>query len=165
MKRTDPAGKWQRGATLIEGLVGIVVLSVCALAYVSLQIDGASKNTSAMWRTKATQLAYEMSDRMRANQGGLATGSYDALIASPSVPPCATSVQCRPADMAQLDYAQWRAGVARALPDGAGVVCLTSTPFTGTAANPACSGSGLRVIKIFWTEKASSAMFATVVRP
>lgn len=156
----------QRGVTLIESLVSLIILSVGALGYAALQVDGAAKNASALRRTKATQLSYEMSDRIRANQGGVAAGAYAKLTSSAGLPSCSTAPPCNPVDMAALDFAQWLANVERALPAGKGVVCLTSTPAAGTAADPACNGKGSNlVIKVFWTEKSSAFMFSTVVRP
>lgn len=156
----------QRGATLIEALVGLLILSMGALGYAALQVDGAAKNASALRRTKATQLAYEMSDRIRANQGGVAAGAYAKFTSSASAPSCAAAPPCKPVDMAALDFAHWLAGVERALPAGKGVVCLTSTPAAGTAVDPGCDGKGTDLaIKVFWTEKSSTFMFSTVVRP
>ena len=56
---------------LMEALVAILLLSICALAYAGLQLRGLSANSSSMWRSKATMLAYEMADRMRANRSAV----------------------------------------------------------------------------------------------
>ena len=151
---------------MVEALVGILVLSMGALGFAALQINGIGKNASALYRTKATQLAYEMGDRIRANQAGAGTGAYASLVSAVAAPACGTKSACTPADMAQLDFAQWRANVARSLPDGVGVVCVTSTPASGTAGSPACDGAGTHLaIKVFWVEKSSKHRFSTVVRP
>ena len=151
---------------MIEALIALLMLSVCALGYAALQMQGVSRNASALWRSKATQLAYEMSDQLRANKGGVVAGSYNNLVAPVSAPSCGTTSPCSSADMATLDYAQWRTDVANALPGGTGMVCVTSTPDTGTSASPACDGTGSNLaIKVFWTEKTTQSLFATVVRP
>jgi type IV pilus assembly protein PilV len=68
--------------------------------------------------------------------------------------------------MAARDFSQWRATVLDALPGGSGVICLDSTADDGTAASPACDGSGAQVaIKVFWTERGVASRFVNVVRP
>lgn len=164
----------QRGSSLIEAMVAILVLSISALGYAAQQLQGISQNSSALWRTKATQLAYEMADRLRANQGGVAAGSFNlpaTSVARTAVvggegAACGSTTPCSPTAMAALDYAQWQADVAGSMPGGTGVICLTSTPDTGTAANPDCDGLGTTfAIKVFWTEKTTPSLFSTVVRP
>lgn len=160
-------GRRQRGTSLIEALLALLLLSVSALGYAALQMQGVSRNASAMWRSKATQLAYEMSDRLRANQGGVAAGSYNSLISPQIVPSCGTNAPCSPSNMALIDYSQWSSDVRNALPGGVGMVCITSTPASGSVASPACDGAAGSsfAIKVFWTEKTTPSLFATVVRP
>ncbi len=167
MNRTIFPGRNQRGTSMIEALIAVLVLSLSALGYASLQVQGLSRNSSALWRSKATQMAYEMADRMRANQGGVTAGSYNNLTSAIAAPGCgAIATPCTPATMAQLDFVQWRADVASALPAGIGVVCITSTPNTGTSTSPGCDGVGTTfAVKVFWTEKGSESLFATVLRP
>ena len=163
MKRSTRS---QAGTTLIESLIALLILSLSALGYAALQLQGMSKNASALWRSKATQLAYGMSDRLRANQGGVAAGAYNHLVAAVTAPSCGTTSPCSTADMATADYARWRADVSNALPGGVGVVCITTTPGAGSSASPACDGTGTDfAIKVFWTEKTTESLFATVVRP
>jgi type IV pilus assembly protein PilV len=156
----------QRGSTLLEALIAVLILSFCALGYAAMQMQGLASNASALWRSKATQLAYEMADRLRANQGGVSAHGYDLLVGAVAAPACGTTSSCSPAQMAQLDFAQWRANVAAVLPEGVGVVCITSRPDAGDLSDPACDGVGAQfAIKLFWREKKATTMFATVVRP
>ncbi len=162
----------QRGTSLVESLVALLILSISALGFAGLQLQGVSRNASALSRSKATQLAYEMADRLRANQGAVAGGKFDNVDGSSnssvlvSGDSCVAGAACNPTQMASLDYQQWKADVAGSLPIGVGVVCKTSTPNVGTPANPACDGAGTTfAIKVFWQEKAETALFATVVRP
>ena len=138
--KTSP--RRQSGTTLVEALVAVLILSVSALGYAALQLQGVSKNASAMWRSKATQLAHGMSDRLRANRGGVTAGAYNQLVAAVGKPACGTTSACGTGAMATADYVQWRADVAAALPGGVGVVCVTSTPATGSSASPGCNGTG-----------------------
>ncbi len=57
----------QRGMTLIEILVTVLVLAVGLLGMASLTVGSLKNNQGAFLRTQATILAYDMADRMRAN--------------------------------------------------------------------------------------------------
>lgn len=60
-----PGGVYQRGFTLLEVLIALVVLAVGMLGIAALQARGMQYNTDAYARTQATILAYDMIDRMR----------------------------------------------------------------------------------------------------
>ena len=61
----EPGTFWQRGFTLLEVLIALVVLAVGMLGIAALQARGMQYNTDAYARTQATILAYDMIDRMR----------------------------------------------------------------------------------------------------
>lgn len=156
-----------QGFALIEVLVSVVILAVAALGYAALQLRGLSANSSAMWRSKATVLAYEAADRVRANLPGVTAGQYNNLVTpSASTSACTLTNVCTTTQMAARDFVQWRTSVLNALPAGTGVICLDSTADDGTAASPACDGSGAQIaIKVFWTERGTASRFVNVVRP
>lgn len=156
------------GTTLMEAMVAVLLMSMCALGYAALQLRGLSANSSSMWRSKATLLAAEMSDRMRANRAGVTGGFYNSLTTPSAVTDCGATTACTPTKMAKLDYWQWSAALGRELPGAnvAGVVCIDSTPDDGTSAAPACDGTGQAfAVKIFWQERGTEARLAVAVRP
>lgn len=156
----------QRGTTLIEALVTVLVLALAGLAYAALQLRGISANATAVWRSQATVMAGEVADRLRGNPVGVAAGSYNSLTSPGTASACSASAVCTPAQMAATDFARWRTTLAQVLPSGSGAVCLDSTPNDGTSAAPACDGSGSNlVVKVFWNERGSESRFVTVVRP
>ncbi len=158
--------KPRRGIALMEALIAIVLLSVGALGYAALQMKGLSASSSAMWRSKAGILAYEMADRMRANRAGVVAGSYNALGAPQAVLDCGAAADCTPARMAQLDHAQWNATLANDLPGGSGVVCQDASPDDGRNDATACDGAGsMLAIKVFWTERGVASRLSLEVRP
>ena len=66
------------GFTLVEALVALVVLSIGLLGVAALQLSSLQSNSSAASRSQATLLAYEIVDRMRANQTeAIVAGAYD----------------------------------------------------------------------------------------
>ncbi len=160
------AASTQRGTTMIEALVTVLVLGLAALAYAGAQLKGASTNVSALWRSKATVLAAEAADRLRANPAGVSAGDYSNLTAPGTASTCSTSSTCTPAQMATTDFVLWRRSLTAALPRGSGAICLDSTPDDGSITAAACDGvGGQLVVKVFWSERGSNSRLVNVVRP
>ena len=101
----------QRGFSLIEVLVSIVVLSVGLLGLAALQVSGLRVGQSSFYRAQAAQLATDMADRLRANLGAARTCELALADATPTSP----TTTC------QRDLAEWRSRL-RALPGGTGGV-------------------------------------------
>lgn len=104
MKRSNPmivaTCHTQRGVTLLEVLISIVVLAIGLLGYAGLQTVSLKNNLSAYHRSQATMLAYDVIDRIRANR-----------------PNCVSYTMNFGAAPAFADLANWKAGVIAALPD------------------------------------------------
>lgn len=140
----------QRGFTLLEILVAIVVLSIGLLGLAGLQVVSLNNNQIAYYRAIASQQAYDIADRMRANLAGVSAGRYDALAASiPTDPDCVTNV-CSVANMAIADHSLWNAANARLLPAGVGTVqCFEGLTAGCTNAGPNWTFD----LTVSWTEK------------
>jgi type IV pilus assembly protein PilV len=149
----------QRGFTLLEILVAIVVLSIGLLGLAGLQAVSLNNNQIAYYRSIASQQAYDMADRMRANQAGVnaAVGNYNNL--PTTLPPTGS--------MALMDWTQWLANTAAMLPNGTGTVRCVSGPF-GCVATVANSNR-IFDITVSWTEKTQAGTptqsFVTRVTP
>ncbi len=129
------AAHGQRGFSLLEILVAIVVLSIGLLGLAGLQAVSLNNNQAAYYRSIASQQAYDMADRIRANLAG----NYNALAAGlPGTNPDCIAAVCTPANIAISDHRQWNTMNARLLPAGNGTV-------TGAG--------GAFVITVMWTEK------------
>src|SRR5215510_11075504 len=59
----------QRGLSMIEVLVAIVIISLGLLGMAGLQASGLRTSQSAFYRAQAAQFANDMAERMRANLG------------------------------------------------------------------------------------------------
>lgn len=68
--------KYIKGVTLIEVLVAIVITSIGILGFASLQFLGINSNQSAYYRSQATFIASDLSERMRANIDGMNGNQY-----------------------------------------------------------------------------------------
>ena len=95
--------KTNTGFTLIEVLIAMLVLAVGLLGLAGLQATSLKNNQSAYNRSQATQLAYDMADRMRANVAGVATYT-NAGAAAEKVNFCLQPNRLHPADMAEMIF-------------------------------------------------------------
>lgn len=116
----------QRGSSLIEVLVSVLILSVGLLGLAALQLNSMKANQTATIRSHATFLAYEMGDRMRAARGDAQAGFYTLAVGA-ELPCNPTTSDCLPF---QRDLAEWRENLARQLPDGDGGVQMNGDQFT-----------------------------------
>ncbi len=69
----------QRGVSLIEVLVSIVILTLGLLGLAGLQVAGIKVTQSSQFRAQAAQFANDMADRMRGNLVAARAGSYDRV--------------------------------------------------------------------------------------
>lgn len=106
----------ERGATLLEVLVTIVVLAIGLLGLAGLQVTSIQSNHSAYYRSQATILAYDLSDRMRSNRTQALDGAYAI-----EFPPSSSSNAVSGSRTAR-DVAEWLNRLADALPSGTGKV-------------------------------------------
>lgn len=102
----------QRGLSLLEVLVAIVILSLGLLGMAGLQAASLRASQGSLYRAQAAQFADDMAERMRANLGEART--YGLALADPA--PTGTSVRDR-------DLADWLAKL-RNLPAGDGSIAI-----------------------------------------
>jgi type IV pilus assembly protein PilV len=112
--------QYQRGLTLVEAMIALLVVSIGLLGIASLQITAMNQNASSLHHSQAVWYAYNMSDRVRANISGFA--SYDGINTGTNdySQDCITS-RCSAADMITADAADWETMISN-LPGGVGVI-------------------------------------------
>lgn len=108
---------------MIEVLVAIVVLSIGLLGLASLQATGLKQNHSALMRSQATVLAYDIIDRMRANRDSALNNNYNIAL-NTATPNGAT--------IPEVDIKAWRDKLTDLLPNGNGSVTRDADQFTIT---------------------------------
>ncbi|MGR9012099.1 MAG: type IV pilus modification protein PilV [Gammaproteobacteria bacterium] len=124
------------GFTLIEVLVSMVILAIGLLGLASLQGISLKNNQDAYLFSQANALAYEMSDRIKANKLGWT--SIPAAPAAACATGCTQEAPCTPANMAASDYCYWLQKATNTLSSDATVDIQTSsgtTPCTGGASS------------------------------
>ncbi len=105
----------QKGLTLLEVLISMLVLSIGLFGLAGLQSSSLRANNSANHRTIASMLAADILDRMRANPTQLASDGYE--ITSRNAYPIDSAIigrcknvgtgECTPADLKEYDLNQW----------------------------------------------------------
>ena len=107
----------ERGFSLIEVLVALLVLSIGLLGLAALQAQGMRFNHDAYVRTQATHIAYDIVDRMRANTANVA--AYTAADPNLACDPTVSTVN--------MDLSCWYDGLAAAIPGGSGLITANAT--------------------------------------
>lgn len=132
----------ERGATLIEALVSILVLSLGLLGLASLQANALAYQKSSWAIHRIAELSGDISERIRANPLG-ATNNYYVYTANYTAAKAATiasnncrtsGAACTTAQIANDDLSAWLAKAQAALPGGAvNLEGASNTGFTVTA--------------------------------
>lgn len=114
-----------RGATLIEVLVALLVLSIGLLGVAALLSTGMRNNYDAHLRSQATVLAHDIVDRMRANRTAALGGNYDTALTD--------KITLSGDDpVFTTDLSEWKGRLATALPVGRGAVSRNGSVVTVT---------------------------------
>ena len=131
--------KMQRGTTLVETLVALVVLSVGLLGIAALQMTSLRNNRGAHLRSQAQVLAYDIADRMRANRT-LADGNAYLI---------AIGAGATGTGLVLTDLQAWKNTLALMLPGGDGAIERDGAMFR---------------ITITWTDSIGAQTFTTRTR-
>jgi type IV pilus assembly protein PilV len=99
----------QRGFTLLEVLIALLVLSIGLLGLAALQGVGLRSSQEAYLTSQASLLAYDLADRVRANPAGVVEYNNFA-------PVCPDPVPTTP--LVAADLGEWFCAVETLLPDG-----------------------------------------------
>jgi type IV pilus assembly protein PilV len=145
--------KCQRGFSLLEVLIALLVLSIGLLGLAALQTTGLRSSQMASMRTSATTTVYDIIDRMRANPQGVIDSDYVIDSATtPSSPPDCRTGSCTTAQLAEFDLGEWKDAIAQ-LPGGTGAI-------TQAAGTPP-----VNTIIVRWNELRDPAVTGTTCPP
>ncbi|MEO0423927.1 MAG: type IV pilus modification protein PilV [Pseudomonadota bacterium] len=135
-----PGAPGQQGFSLIEVLVALLVMSVGLLTVAALQVFSLQVEAQALNGTRATLLAADIVDRIRANPAGAATYQLGLGVGAPPTEVVCADTQdvdvtapCTPQILAAYDLWAWRqamtAGNPLSIPSGDGSIeYLPGTP-------------------------------------
>ena len=110
----------QRGFSIVEVLVALVVISVGMLGIAGLYLSSLQASRTAKLRAQAVMLVGSIADRIRANRDAAVAYDTDTYGGAPKTQDCDTKT-CTAAALSQDDLARWIEDIKAALPGGAAV--------------------------------------------
>ena len=153
MKHATKIAQKQRGATLIEVLIAILILSFGMLSLGVMMSFSVQMPKLSGYRATATNIAADHIERIRANPEEFLNGnysstlSYDAFFYTKSLNECAYP-NCTAATLATMDIAATERAVRIALPAGGLLV---------NCGGVACGPNAIGNLWIVWQEPETSA--------
>lgn len=157
----------QQGATLIEVLISLLLITIGLLGIAATQITSLKMTLSSYQRSQATVLANDIADRLRANIKEVEKPTTKYISAMPNGVDHGTdcvnytdalSNTCSTEKMAEQDVFDWAQRLSSEL-NGEGVICRDNSPNDGTGtASTLCDGLAASplVIKIWWDDDRDS---------
>ena len=113
----------ERGYTLIEVLIAMLVFSLGLLGMAGLQIAGLKQNQNAYVRSQALVAAGDIADRMRSNLAGVNADNYFGNEkSSAALNTSCDNKTCTAAELAVYDLDNWKFQLQSAVSDGGGCV-------------------------------------------
>ena len=131
----------QRGITLLESLVSLLILAIAVLGQLGVQLRTQAETQTGVRRAQAIRLTEDFAERIKSNPEGfaqLASGRFDSGWNSSPTPvnDCRT-VPCTAQDLAAWDVATWKKAVKETLPLGQASISAS----TEEAAEAASAGA------------------------
>ncbi len=130
----------QRGVSLVESMIALLVISIGLLGIAALQITSMKQNNSALHHSQAVWIGSNMSERIRSNFGAFA--SYAGIDTNTSPTQDCLASTCTIQQLVDGDAADWAVEIQK-LPAGRGTV-------TGVGAN-------MLTIRVMWDDEGTGA--------
>lgn len=143
-------GRSQGGYSLIEVLIGMLVLTVGILGMATMQITAKRLNYDALQRSIATTMTHDIIERMRVNPDGIdayvVTNLGGGSLGETPATDCAATT-CNFAQLAAYDLWQWEQAL-----DGASELDAAGNPSGGLFNPRACieNDDGVVTVVIAW---------------
>lgn len=116
----------QRGISLIESLIAMVVMALGILGILGVQMRTLADTQTGVRRAQAIRLIEDLSERVQSNPNALGNlGSYaSSWDSTHTKPACASG--CTPEDQAKLDIYLWKESIKNNLPTGKARVFIST---------------------------------------
>jgi len=124
INRRNRPTKLQRGFSLVEVLIALIILSVGMLGIAGLYVQSMQAGRTSMFRHNAVTLVGDIADRIRANPSAGAAYTATTGVDNDCV---GGDVNCTPAEMAAQDIDLWQEQADASLPNGTVTVTLDSS--------------------------------------
>ncbi|MEM7251173.1 MAG: type IV pilus modification protein PilV [Pseudomonadota bacterium] len=143
----------ERGFSLLEVLIALVILSVGLLGLAAMQAEGLRGSSYALQRNDVVGVVNDIADRMRANIGGLASyvvGSTDDGSAGQNLncadEPGQVAADCTAAQMALHDVWEWKQDISG----------LNPADRLQMRGRIAANGTNRYIIEVTWVDRAAA---------
>ena len=111
-------GRKEKGFTLVEVLVALLILTIGILGFAALQVTALRGGSSSHLRSQAVLVAYDVMDRLRANRSAAVAGNYNLTLGN--APPVGDGTP----PLADDDLADWYNTYLSLLPESdAQIIC------------------------------------------
>lgn len=130
----------QKGVSLIESMIALLVISIGLLGIASLQITAMKQNNSALRHSQSVWIAYDISDRIRSNYGQFA--NYVGIDTNNIYAQDCMTGACTSAQLITADAQDWASQIQN-LPAGRGLIT-----------SPAASQI---LIRVMWDDEGTGA--------
>lgn len=148
---TTPHKNSTAGFTLLEVMIAMVIFSIGLLGLAGLQGAGLRNNQTSFSRTIATQLAYDMADRIRNNRNA------NYATASGTATNCMGGANCGQSQIANFDVYEWRAALTdkrNGLLNGRGFITRSTA-----------SGMTIYTVSVAWDENRANLVPTSCTAP
>jgi type IV pilus assembly protein PilV len=148
-----PAARAQRGMTMIELLIAVLIFSFSMLGLAGLQTRTLALNQSGLYRSQATALTADVLDQMRSSIVKARAKKWDTALTT-----AAADVSVSNGGIADTELQAWKARVEKELPAGKASI---------TTADSAKGVSSLVTIEIQWDDsrgREGAQSFKTITR-
>lgn len=122
--------KNQKGATLIEVLISVLILAVGLLGVAATQVVSLKNGNGAHHRYMAALAAQEIVERMRANPIGVQQSSYDGKVDGSVTSSKDCSTPCSVSELAARDLYEWGQLLKTNLPSATGDISRNGSEVT-----------------------------------
>ncbi len=128
----------QRGATLIEVLVSLLLVAVTMLGLLGLQLRSQTFQKDSIDRRNAALIASDFLERATGNFAGFRAGLYNGLLYVDTLPPpappaCVNAQICTQAEIVAWDWYNLQRNVNARLPAGVAAVASVAAGGPGAA--------------------------------
>jgi type IV pilus assembly protein PilV len=127
-KRTDISGNGQKGFSMLEILITLVIIAIAMLGTAGLQLNAMRLNKGSQFRTQAIFMASDLAERMEANRSAAVLGTYEIALTS-AVAAAGTdcsAASCNAAALAAWDISQWGQSISNLLPQASWSITQTT---------------------------------------
>lgn len=126
--------KRQRGISLLESLVAVVVLAIAVLGMLVIQLRTLAETQTGVYRSQAVRAIEDLAERIKSNPAGFAQLSNyvaDWETTPATGGPNCVAAACTNEQLATWDLKQWRESVAQKLPNGQANTFLSTDEVAG----------------------------------